>query len=103
KLLIDDQQAAVKILNAVVHENSEVRKADGAGKLVRLPTGDGVALVFFTSPEAPALCAVDIARRIRALDRSLRLRMGIHSGPVTAVEDADGKRNVAGAGINIAQ
>jgi serine/threonine-protein kinase len=103
KLLIDDQQTAVRTLNAIVHDNEEVRKADADGKLVRLPTGDGVALVFFTSPEAPARCAVAIARAFRTLDPTLKLRMGIHSGPVTAVEGADGKRNVAGAGINLAQ
>lgn len=103
KLLIDDQQQAVETLNAVVHDNDEVRKADAAGKLVRLPTGDGVALVFFTSPETPVRCAVEIARAIRALDPSLKLRMGINSGPVTAVQDANGKTNVAGAGINLAQ
>jgi serine/threonine-protein kinase len=103
KLLMDDQQAVVRTLNAVVQDNSEVRKADAIGKLVRLPTGDGVALVFFTSPEAPARCAVEVARAIRALDPSLQLRMGIHSGPVTAVQGADGKSNVAGAGINLAQ
>jgi TolB-like protein/class 3 adenylate cyclase len=103
KLLIDDQQAAVTTLNSVVRDNAEVRKADAAGKLVRLPTGDGVALVFFTTPEAPVRCAVEISRAIRALDPDLKLRMGIHSGPVTAVRDADGKANVAGAGINLAQ
>jgi TolB-like protein/Tfp pilus assembly protein PilF len=103
KLLIDDQQAAVRTLNAVVQDNSKIREADAIGKLVRLPTGDGVALVFLTSPEAPVRCAVEVARAIRPLDPSLQLRMGIHSGAVTAVEEADGKRNVAGAGINLAQ
>ncbi len=103
KLLIDDQQAAVHVLNSIIRDSSDVRKADAEGKLVRLPTGDGVALVFFTSPDAPVRCAVEISRAVRRLDPSLQLRMGIHSGPVTIVEDADGKRNVAGAGINLAQ
>lgn len=103
KLLIDDQQAAVGTVNGAVQSSGEIRKADAAGKLIRLPTGDGVALVFFTSPEAPVRCAMEIDRAIRALDPSLKLRMGVHSGPVTAVQDAEGKRNIAGAGINLAQ
>jgi len=103
KLLIDDQQAAVRQLNAVVRGSNEVRVADAAGKLIRLPTGDGTALIFFTTPEAPVRSALEITRALRARDPSLQVRMGIHSGPVTYVEDADERTNVAGAGINLAQ
>jgi TolB-like protein/class 3 adenylate cyclase len=102
KLLIDDQQAAVCELNAVVRTNSQFRAADADGKVVRLPTGDGVALVFFTTPEAPVRCAVEMTRVLRAHDPSLPVRMGVHSGPVTSVKDDQGT-NVAGAGINLAQ
>jgi TolB-like protein/class 3 adenylate cyclase/Flp pilus assembly protein TadD len=102
KLLIDDQQAAVRELNAVVRTNSQFRAADADGKVVRLPTGDGVALVFFTTPEAPVRCAVEMTRVLRAHDPSLPVRMGVHSGPVTSVKDDQGT-NVAGAGINLAQ
>jgi TolB-like protein/class 3 adenylate cyclase len=103
KLLIDDQQAAVHALNTVARDSNEVQSAAAAGKLVRLPTGDGVALIFFTTPEAPVRCAVEIARSLRALDPSLQVRMGIHSGPVTSVQGVDEGTNVAGAGINLAQ
>ncbi len=103
KLLIDDQQAAVRALNAVVRASNEVKAAEAVGKLVRLQTGDGVALIFFTTPEAPVRCALEITRALRALDPDLPIRMGIHSGPVTHVEDVDAGTNVAGAGINLAQ
>src|ERR1700719_9903 len=103
KLLIDDQQAAVQTLSLAARESKEAQAAEADKKLIRLPTGDGVALIFFTTPDAPVRCAVEIARRMRELAPAFKLRMGIHSGPVTMVEDADGKKNVAGAGINIAQ
>jgi TolB-like protein/class 3 adenylate cyclase/Flp pilus assembly protein TadD len=103
KLLIDDQQAVVRELSAVVRGSTEFRAADEAGKLVRLPTGDGIALIFFTTPEAPVRCALEIARGLRGRDPSLQVRMGIHSGPVTYVKDVDEGTNVAGAGINLAQ
>ena len=103
RLLIDDQQEAVQQLNVVVRGSSEVRAADAAGKLVRLPTGDGMALVFFTTPEAPVRGALEISRALRARDPSLQVRMGIHSGPVTYIKDTNEGTNVAGAGINLAQ
>jgi TolB-like protein/class 3 adenylate cyclase len=102
KLLIDDQQAAVRELNTVVRANAEFRAADADGKVVRVPTGDGMALIFFTTPEAPVRCAVELARALRAQDPLLPVRMGIHSGPVTSAKDDQGT-NVAGAGINLAQ
>ena len=103
KLLIDDQQAVVRGLSAVVRGSAEFQAADQAGKLVRLPTGDGIALIFFTTPEAPVRCALEIARGLRGSNPSLQVRMGIHSGPVTSVKDVDEGTNVAGAGINLAQ
>jgi TolB-like protein/class 3 adenylate cyclase len=103
KLLIDDQQAVVRELSAVVRGSAEFQAADEAGKLVRLPTGDGIALIFFTTPEAPVRCALEITRGLRGRDPSLQARMGIHSGPVTYVKDVDEGTNVAGAGINLAQ
>src|SRR6266851_3619232 len=103
KLLIDDQQAVVRELSAVVRGSAEFQAADEAGKLVRLPTGDGIALIFFTTPEAPVRCALEIARGLRGRDPSLQVRMGIHSGPVTYVKDVDEGTNLAGAGINLAQ
>jgi TolB-like protein/class 3 adenylate cyclase len=103
KLLIDDQQAVVRGLSAVVRGSAEFQAADQAGKLVRLPTGDGIALIFFTTPEAPVRCALEIARGLRGSNPSLQVRMGIHSGPVTYVKDVDEGTNVAGAGINLAQ
>ena len=78
------------------------RKARTAGDLVSLPTGDGIALVFFRSPEQPAGCALDIARALRK-DAFCQVRMGIHSGPVFLIEDINGARNVSGAGINQAE
>jgi TolB-like protein len=102
KLLIDDQREIQQQLNDVVRHAEEVRTAEGQNKLVRLPTGDGMALVFYSTQEAPARCALQIAQ---ALEQSpkLKLRMGIHSGPVSAVADVNERANVAGAGINIAQ
>jgi len=103
KLLIDDQRANVQTLNTVVRASNEAQIAEAAGKLVHLPTGDGMALIFFSTPEAPVRCAVEISRAVRAQAPELKLRMGIHSGPVTTVEDIHDRKNVAGAGINLAQ
>ena len=87
KLLIKDQRALCEALNRVVTSSDEFRKADGAGKLVSLPTGDGMILVFTDSPEAPALCALEIGKALRDFPQ-LHLRMGIHSGLVSRVMDA---------------
>lgn len=102
KLLIDDQQAAVRELNAVVRGAPEYKLANDASEVIRIPTGDGMALVFFTTPEAPVRCAVEIASALRRSDRELPVRMGIHSGPVTHSHDGN-ESNVAGVGINLAQ
>jgi TolB-like protein/Tfp pilus assembly protein PilF len=102
KLSINDQHAAVEELNQVVRASEQFQKAEAAGRLLKIATGDGMALVFYTSPEAPARCAVQISRARKEYPR-LQLRMGIHSGPVSGVIDVNNRPNLAGAGLNIAQ
>jgi TolB-like protein len=102
KALIDDQRALQQDLNDVVRNADQFRAAESGGKLIRLPTGDGMALVFFTSPEAPLQCAMQIAEALKSHPQ-LRVRMGINTGPVSGVADVNDRSNVAGAGINIAQ
>src|ERR1700720_2307008 len=102
KLLIDDQSALQQQLNQIVRGTEQFRAAEAAGKLVRLPTGDGMALVFFTSPAAPVQCALEISDALQSHSQ-LRLRMGINTGPVSGVADVNDKSNIAGAGINMAQ
>ncbi|HEU5245857.1 MAG TPA: tetratricopeptide repeat protein [Candidatus Udaeobacter sp.] len=102
KLSIDDQHAAVEELNAVVRASEQFQRAEGTGRLLKIPTGDGMALVFYTSPEAPAQCAVEISRSLEQHPR-LPLRMGIHSGPVSGVIDVNERANLAGTGLNMAQ
>src|ERR1700736_5310486 len=101
-LLIKQQSALLRELNEVVSGTNEFREADSAGKLIRLPTGDGMALVFRADPEAPAQCAMEIARALKS-HPAIQLRMGIHSGPVNQVADVNQRSNIAGAGINMAQ
>src|SRR6266487_2181528 len=86
----------------ITEQSEQLRIAEAAGKLLRLPTGDGGALVFRTSPEAPVLCAMEIAKALKDYSE-LRVRMGIHSGPVSEIADLNEQANIAGAGINIAQ
>ena len=102
KLLIGEQSELVHELNEVVATSEQVRVVEEQGRLVSLPTGDGVALVFRDSAEAPAQCALEIAHAAKKYPK-LRLRMGIHSGPVNTVTDLNNRANVAGAGINLAQ
>jgi adenylate cyclase len=102
KLLLNEQRSLVEALNQIVRQTSEFQNADAEGKLVRLPTGDGMALVFYNAPEAPVECALQIARALNEHSQ-LRVRMGVHSGPVSSVLDVNERRNIAGAGINIAQ
>jgi TolB-like protein/class 3 adenylate cyclase/Tfp pilus assembly protein PilF len=102
KLLIDEQSEALQELNQIVRKTEAARAAEAAGKLIILPTGDGMALVFTDSVEDPVECALQISQRLRA-QPSLPVRMGIHSGPVHHVLDANQRENIAGAGINIAQ
>jgi len=102
KLLIDEQTDLSRQLNQIVRNTEQVQSAEAKGKLIRLPTGDGMALVFFTNPQAPMQCAVEISRALRERP-TIKLRMGIHSGPVNAVADVNERENVAGIGINMAQ
>ena len=102
KLLIDEQRDYSHTLNEVVRETDSFRAADAAGKLTRLPTGDGMALVFATTPDAPVSCALQISKALRS-HPELQVRMGIHSGPVSGITDVNDRSNVAGAGINLAQ
>jgi TolB-like protein/class 3 adenylate cyclase len=101
KLLINEQRELLDTLNRVVPETEQFRIAEAAGKLIKIPTGDGMALVFYTSPEAPVRCATDLSRALKHHPR-LRLRMGIHSGPVSGIVDVTGRANLAGAGLNMA-
>jgi TolB-like protein/class 3 adenylate cyclase len=101
KLLINEQRELLDTLNRVVPETEQFRSAEAAGKLIKIPTGDGMALVFYTSPEAPVRCATDLSRALKHHPR-LRLRMGIHSGPVSGIVDVTGRANLAGAGLNMA-
>ena len=102
KLSINDQNAAVEELTQVVRGSEQFQKAEAADRLLKIATGDGMALVFYTSPEAPAQCAVEISRALKEHPR-LQLRMGIHSGPVSGVVDVNNRPNLAGAGLNMAQ
>jgi class 3 adenylate cyclase len=102
KLLVNQQSELLRELNEVVTGTKEFREAEAARKLVRLPTGDGMALVFLTNPEAPAQCALEIVQALKE-HPSIALRMGIHSGPVNEVVDVNQRQNIAGAGINMAQ
>src|SRR6059058_393707 len=102
KLSINDQHAAVEELGRVVRASEQFQRAEAGNRLLKIPTGDGMALVFYTSPEAPAQCAVEITRALKEHSR-LQLRMGIHSGPVSGVVDVNDRPNLAGAGLNIAQ
>jgi hypothetical protein len=102
KLLLDEQRELQEQLTQVVLNSEQVRAAEAADKLIRVPTGDGMALVFFNSPEAPVRCAIDISQELKGSPH-IHLRMGIHSGPVNEVRDVNDRTNVAGAGINIAQ
>ena len=102
KRLIDDQRELQQQLNEIVRGTGQFRTAEAAGKLVRLPTGDGMALVFFTSPESPVQCALEISEALQSHPQ-LRVRMGINSGPVSGVADVNERSNVAGTGINMAQ
>jgi TolB-like protein/class 3 adenylate cyclase/Tfp pilus assembly protein PilF len=102
KLSINDQHAAIEELNQVVRASEVFRKAEQAGHLLKIATGDGMALVFYRTPEEPAQCGLQISRALRQHPR-LQVRMGIHSGPVSNVLDVTGRTNVTGAGINTAQ
>src|SRR6201981_3378110 len=102
KLLINEQSEQLQKLKEIVRGTEQFRLAEADGRLLRLPTGDGGALVFRTSPEAPVLCALEISKELKN-HPDLRVRMGIHSGPVSEIADLNEQANIAGAGINVAQ
>jgi class 3 adenylate cyclase len=102
KLLINEQSEQIQTLRKIVRGTEQFRLAEAEGKLVRLPTGDGGALVFRNTLEAPVLCALEISKELKNHPEP-HVRMGIHSGPVNEVTDLNEQANIAGAGINIAQ
>src|SRR5437764_1290650 len=103
KMATDDQLAAIKELNQIVQSTDEFRKEERENRLLKLATGDGMALIFYHDPEDPGECALEISRAVKEQHSNLRLRMGVHSGSVSGVVDVNGRANVAGAGINTAQ
>src|SRR5215475_489752 len=102
KLLSDEQKELVQDLNQIVRETQQFRVAEAEGKLTRLPTGDGIVLVFTNNPEAPVESALEISKALQSHPK-LKVRMGIHSGPVNPVADVNDQSNLLGAGINVAQ
>jgi len=102
KLLINDQSEILEELNQIVRDTSQFREAEAAGKLIRLATGDGMALVFFNNAEAPVKCALEISEALQNYPQ-IPLRMGVHSGPINPISDVNDRSNVTGAGINMAQ
>ena len=101
KALTDEQQELIDRLNQIVRSSDEFEKAAAADRLIKIPTGDGMALIFHDSPEQPVNCAREISRALKSA--ALPVRMGVHSGPVSAVTDLNDRINAAGVGINIAQ
>src|SRR5213593_811889 len=102
KLLVNEQREIIERLNQIVRKTPQFCKSEATGKLIRIPVGDGMALSFFQTPEEPVQCAMEIGRALKNHPQ-IRLRMGVHSGPVDQVKDVNDRANVAGAGINIAQ
>src|SRR5262249_34256835 len=102
KLLITEQRERLEALNEIVRNTAQFRSSDANGMLVRIPTGDGMALIFRDTVEAPLRCAVEISQAVK-IHREIQIRMGIHSGPVSEVTDVNQRTNIAGAGIDIAQ
>jgi TolB-like protein/class 3 adenylate cyclase/Tfp pilus assembly protein PilF len=102
KLVTSEQRRLLELLNQIVRESEHFRGAEAKGRLISVPTGDGMALVFYNTPEAPVQCALEVSSAASE-HPEVKLRMGIHSGPVSGVVDVSGRSNIAGAGINIAQ
>src|SRR6476469_1673940 len=102
KLLVNEQREVMQQLNQIVRKTAQFQTSEAHGKLISIPSGDGMALVFFQSLEEPVQCALEISRLVKNYPR-LRLRMGVHSGPVDQIKDVNDRLNVAGAGINLAQ
>src|ERR1700726_3995442 len=102
KLLINEQRWSLRELNQVVRNSDAFQVAEAAGKLIRLPTGDGMALAFTSTPDAPVRCALQVGKALRHRPE-LQVRMGVHSGPVSGMTDLNDRSNITGAGINVAQ
>ncbi|PYL95877.1 MAG: hypothetical protein DME28_01100, partial [Verrucomicrobia bacterium] len=102
KLLVNEQIELLQELNQIVRSTECFRTAEKTGKLIRVPTGDGMAVLFFHSPEEPVRCALEISKALQEFPH-IQLRMGVHSGPVNQVTDVNDKMNIAGSGINVAQ
>src|SRR6202030_157391 len=102
KLSINDQRAAIDDLTQAVRTSEQFQNAEAGARLIKIPTGDGMALVFYKSPEEPVECALEIRRALKEHPK-IQLRMGAHSGPVSGVIDVNGQANLAGAGLNVAQ
>src|SRR5438045_8423702 len=98
----DHPRDAIKELNQNVQSTDEFRKEERENRLLKLATGDGMALIFYHSPENPVECALEISRAVKEQHSNLRLRMGVHSGPISGMVDVNGRANVAGAGIKTA-
>src|SRR5438309_6346571 len=102
KLLVNEQREIMHQLNQIVRKTAQFQTSEANGKLISIPSGDGMALVFFQSLEEPVQCALEISKALKNYPQ-IRLRMGVHSGPVDQIKDVNDRLNVAGAGINIAQ
>src|SRR3954449_7142240 len=102
KLLVNEQIELMQQLNRLVRATQSFQKAEASEKMIRLPTGDGMVLLFFRSPEQPVRCALEISEALRDWPQ-IQIRMGIHSGPVNEVKDVNDQTNMAGAGINVGQ
>src|SRR5260370_28690603 len=102
KLLVDQEIEFLQELNQIVRNTECFRAAEASGKLIRMPTGDGMALLFFRSAEEPVRCALEICKTLQNYPH-IQVRMGVHSGPVNRVPDVNDKTNFAGSGINVAQ
>jgi class 3 adenylate cyclase len=102
KLLVNEQVEVLQELKQIVRGTESFRAAESNDTLIRVPTGDGMALLFFQSPEEPVRCALEISKALQEHSR-VQLRMGVHSGPVKRVADVNDKTNIAGSGMNVAQ
>src|ERR1700745_963632 len=102
KLVTSEQRRLLELLNQIVREAEHFRAAEAKSRLITVPSGDGMALVFYNTPEAPVQCALEISSAMKE-HPELKLRMGLHRGPVSGVVDVSSRANIAGAGINIAQ
>ena len=97
-----EQKKVTDELISYVKGTEGFQQANRQGKLIILPTGDGMALVFFNSVHAAFKCAVDVGKKTYKHPQ-IGLRNGVYSGPVVPVKDINDNPNVSGSGINMAQ